>query len=169
MLNYLQIIVLIFAIFEIQTAQSRCDSEVCDNVCHNWSMNGTCVGDDCRCSTDKPCLDFVCDKVCDVLDLHLEGECDDNGMCTCKPKLDPCAPTECQEQCEEDPRAKYCIFVVADFCLWYGPIRTCGCICYQWYNQPFKYFIKSQPENLNLSVSPAKKSSRLHRYYYQIN
>lgn len=111
---------------------AKCDSEVCNDVCKKFSLTGECVDNECRCSTDKVCIDFACDKFCDALGVGLEGECDENGICICKPKLEICSKSECQESCEEDPRARKCMIVVADFCLDYGPIRTCSCICYTW-------------------------------------
>lgn len=152
-------------IIAIDKVQSRCDSEVCNEVCHEWTLNGTCVGDECDCSTDTKCIDLACDKACDLFDLHLEGECNDYGYCTCKPKLEPCLPTECQTQCEEDPRALECLYVVADFCLWYGPVRTCGCICYTWYNRFIKF---NHYKSSKVGMLSAKKSIEFLRKYYSV-
>lgn len=163
------IFTLIFAIIAINKVQSGCDSEMCNEVCHAWSLNGTCVGDECDCSTNKECIDLACDKVCDLFDLHLEGECNDYNQCICKPKLEPCAPPECQLQCEEDPRVSSCMAVLADFCLWYGPIRTCGCICYQWpWLSRFNRFVPAEKKISTAKMLPAKKSPKLHRNFYRV-
>lgn len=112
MTHYSPKIVLIFAIFEIQSALSGYDSEICDNVCYDSLLN------------------------------------------------DRCPPSECQRQCEEDPRAKNCVLVVADFCIRYGPNRQCGCICYHWFAQLNGYFMQTK-RNISLSIG----SSGFHRSY----
>lgn len=183
---YTGIFVLIFVIIAVHKVQSEwssgdCNSDVCSDVCKTWSLDGTCVENECRCSTDKKCIDFVCDKVCDVFDLNLEGECDENGLCICKPKLEICSPLECEEPCIANAPPG-CIFVYPDFCLDYGPIRTCSCICVTWFNK-FKYsgpaktnilssknsFPKKFVANMPYSTKYVpKKSSEFNRKHYTV-
>lgn len=73
---YTGIFVLIFVIIAIHKVQSECssadcNSDVCSDVCKTWSLDGTCVENECRCSTDKKCIDFVCDKVCEILKANV--------------------------------------------------------------------------------------------------
>lgn len=164
---------ILFAIIAMHEVQSECSSvecksDVCNDVCSNWLMTGKCVDNECRCSTGKIC-DAACDNFCDSFELGLEGECDENGMCTCKPKLEFCSAIDCQIPCEEDPRARQCLFVVADSCLMYGKVQTCVCICYTWFNQ-FNHLIPAKAKKL-LSFSNKfipKKSSQFNRNFYSI-
>lgn len=129
------IFVLILGIIMICNAQSECDQAMCNNVCNTFGLNGTCNGANrCDCFQGEKCSEMVnvtCDLFCNV--YKLDGECDDNGNCICKAELEVCLPFECQEQCEEDPRAEECAalggIVTAIWCLEYGPITTCGCLC----------------------------------------
>lgn len=173
-MSYSGIFVLIFAIISIHKVQSECSSEgcnsdVCNDVCEHFSMNGTCVGGECCCSTAKKCIDYACDKACSL--LKLKGECDDNDQCICKPELDPCSAAECEGPCIEDAPPG-CLIVLPDFCLDYGPIRTCSCICITWFNQ----FIHFGPAKANMLAFKSvyskkyipKKMSELDRKHYRI-
>lgn len=166
-----RIFVLLFTIFVIHKVQSEgCDSDVCDDLCKKWTMDsGTCVGNECRCKTGKIC-DFACDKFCDSFDLGLEGECDENGMCICKPKLEPCSAIECQVSCETDPRAIGCLRVEAVGCLDYGPVRTCECLCHTWLNQfnrisPAKAKMLPSKNSFTQKFIPKKS---IHRKFYSV-
>ena len=132
------IYVLIIAFAIINGVQSVCDSEMCNNVCNGFNMNGTCNGNECDCYSGKNCSELICDAACKV--FKLDGECDDNDQCICKAELEPCEPFECQGQCLEDPRARECIIVIPVACLDYGPVRTCVCECYVWQNRPNNRF-----------------------------
>lgn len=120
-------------------AQSGCDSEMCNNICNGFGMNGVCDGNYCDCSggkDGKKCselIDMTCNYLCEKLDLGLKGECDDNGYCVCKVKIEPCFPWECEKQCLEDPRAEECMaeggIVYPVGCFDYGKIQTCFCVC----------------------------------------
>ncbi|KAJ6642805.1 hypothetical protein Bhyg_07759 [Pseudolycoriella hygida] len=127
-------LVLIFAIIEILQAQNHCDDTMCNDVCGEAGMNGTCkANNECDCHYDKKCSMLI-DKTCDLIckEMKFNGECDENGYCVCKAELEVCDPEDCQEPCEEDPRANECIFVIPDFCMEYGPVKACSCICVTW-------------------------------------
>lgn len=132
---YTGIFMLFLTICTICYAQNQCDPTMCDNVCESWGLEGTCDGTDrCDCSLGEPCSALVnttCDLLCKTVEL--DGECDDDGNCICKAELEVCLPTECEEQCQEDPRTEECEaaggFVTPIWCLEYGPIKTCGCLC----------------------------------------
>lgn len=132
-MSFIVQIVFFVVILSICQIKSDCDIETCKNVCEIFHMNGTCHGNECDCSSDKNCLDIVCDKVCGVVDL--DGECDENNQCICKAELHFCSGEDwekCNESCHEDSRAKGCLFVETVACLKYGPVLTCGCICWTW-------------------------------------
>lgn len=175
-MSYTRLFVLIFAIIAIHKVQSElnfgsgdCNSETCNDVCNNFSMDGTCVRNECRCSTNKKCIDVACDAVCSVVDL--DGECDENDLCICKAELELCWPTECLEGCiEHQPPG--CLWVYADFCMKYGPIQTCHCVCVTWFNQ-FIHFGQGKAKRLSSKYSfskkfVSKKSSELNRNYYRV-
>lgn len=168
------IFVLLFTIIVIHKVQSEsrsegCDSYVCDDLCKKWTMDsGTCVGNECRCKTGKIC-DFDCDKFCDSFDLGLESECDENGMCICKPKLEPCSASECQVSCETDPRASGCSWVEVS-CMYYGPVRNCTFVCRTWLNL-FNHISPAKAEMLPSKNSFTQKSipkKSIHRKFYSV-
>lgn len=129
------IFVLIFAMIHILNAQNSCDQTLCNDVCEEQNMSGECNGNnECDCSDGKKCSEMetvTCWAACKATKLNLNGECRDD-QCICKAELEICPPWECQENCMDDPRAKDCWFVTADFCTKYGPVTTCVCTCYVW-------------------------------------
>lgn len=156
--NTVGIFVCIIAFVAILEALD-CDPQMCSNVCGAFGLNGTCKATECDCSYDKKCsmmVDTICDVACDK--LHLKGECDDDGYCICKAELEPCAISECYEQCLDDPRALECEsaggVVTPIACVEYGPLRTCGCLC----TRPgedkktsyavFEYSVKKHPNDV---------------------
>lgn len=128
------ILLLVFAIIPIYSAQLVCDSTMCNNVCILTSRtNGTCVGTTCQCNPNKKCSDLgdlKCDVFCKV--FQLTGECK-NDQCLCKAELELCKISDCTQQCREDPRGQACIakgcILTPTLCLEYGPVRTCNCLC----------------------------------------
>lgn len=132
-ISFIIISMLVFAIFGVLKVESECDEGMCNDACQSKNLNGKCNGnDECDCSNGEKCSDMVeiaCGYFCDKLEL--DGECDENGFCVCKAELKPCFPTECEEQCLDDPRAKECVLVVPFSCMKYGPFQACVCICYQ--------------------------------------
>ncbi|KAL3285286.1 hypothetical protein HHI36_019396 [Cryptolaemus montrouzieri] len=102
-------------------------------MCQYVKLNGTCNSDGhCTCSMGTTCstMGETCNLACKAVDM--DGECDEiTDICKCSAVPEICSPTECQESCQEDPRAKQCILVVAVGCLEYGPARFCECVCYQ--------------------------------------
>lgn len=174
-MSYTVIFTLLFAIVVISKA-SDCDPEMCNNVCQIVKFNGTCEGNECYCSFDKSCLDVVCDYVCEHLaeDWHLKGECDANDMCRCKAELEVCSVWDCEAQCMADPRGEECIaeggILTPDFCLDYGPIRTCGCLCT--ILNKVKHFLpvkaKKSFYRYNTANLPFYTGETLQRYKYQI-
>lgn len=129
------IFMLIFAIIAIHKAQSECDPTMCTNDCQNKGMSaGNCNGDSCDCSFGKKCSEMVkltCKIACKEKDLV--GMCLQNDLCFCRASIKLCAPTECTQQCLDDPRAKECQaaggFVTPIACAKYGDVKTCGCLC----------------------------------------
>lgn len=164
-MSFIEIVLLIFAIFSACKAQTECNQEMCDNMCKGWNMaGGNCNGNECDCSYGKNCsamVDLVCDKACEV--LKLKGECE-NDQCICEAELKGCWPWECEEQCEDDIRAKECEaswgIVIPIWCVEYGPARGCGCLCQHW----------AKPGSKSSFVSmKAKKLTPRHRYHYEIS
>lgn len=133
-ISFTIISMLAFAIIGILKADIVCDEGMCEDTCKTWDLNGRCVGNGCKCSNGKKCSELIgvtCGYLCGKLNLHLDGECDENGICVCKAKLKPCDSLfECVKQCADDPRTRDCIMVTPVFCMWYGPIHACGCLCY---------------------------------------
>ncbi|KAJ6627053.1 hypothetical protein Bhyg_16155 [Pseudolycoriella hygida] len=75
-------LVLIFAIIEILQAQNHCDDTMCNDVCGEAGMNGTCkANNECDCHYDKKCSMLI-DKTCDLIckEMKFNGECDENGL-----------------------------------------------------------------------------------------
>lgn len=141
-MSYTVLFVLLSAML-VTCAKGQCDADTCNAVCQSFDLNGTCRGNECDCSLDKNCLDVVCDTACGVFDL--KGECDDNDRCFCKAELEMCKSDnwiDCENGCVEHAPPE-CIFVHAGACLKYGPVLTCGCICYTWLNK-FQFISKRQ-------------------------
>lgn len=157
-MSFTEIILLIFALFAACKAE-LCNQELCDNACKGWDMTGgNCNGNECDCFFGKKCsemVDFVCDKACEV--FKLKGKCE-NDQCICEAELKPCWPWENEKQCAEDPRCTGCV-VTPMWCVKYGPVQGCGCLC----ECPYT------PTNNSSFVSMiAKKSTSRHRYHYDI-
>ncbi len=127
------IFVLGFVMIHSLYAHNSCNQTLCSNVCEEQNMSGRCNGNnECDCSYGKNCSAMetvTCWAACEATKLNLKGECCDD-QCICKAELKVCPPWKCQEQCNNDPRAKDCLYVTADFCMEYGPIRTCVCTRY---------------------------------------
>lgn len=151
-MSYTGIIVLIFAIIATCKVRSACDTDICNDACNRCGMNGgTCKGNDCECSSGKSCLDVVCDAICSVAELT--GECE-NNQCICKAEIEPCGLDECVEPCIQNAPPG-CIFVEPLSCMKFGPITSCGCLCWEYNKSNYIFSAK------------AKKSPRFHRDYYR--
>ncbi|XP_016840260.1 uncharacterized protein LOC107980967 [Nasonia vitripennis] len=127
------ILILMYAIVANINAQNNCNQSTCEQFCGIMKLNGTCRQNECDCILGK--CNVIFEKTCEYIckKVELKGECNKDGYCICKAELELCYPSDCEQQCMEDVRAKQCMaqggFVVPGFCMKYGPIKMCTCIC----------------------------------------
>lgn len=156
------IFLLFCATIPIYKAEIDCDAATCDNSCKRFGLeNGVCRNNTCSCSTDKQCSklsNVTCDVTCMLLNSN--GECVDD-KCVCKQENKLCLPTECREQCQEDPRFILCVLaggaMIPNFCMEYGPLQTCGCTCLR--------ITRIKRDINSLDNHPAGSSSEIDHYY----
>lgn len=127
------VLIFIFAITVIHTAQSECDTTMCTKLCQKSNLpTGTCNGNSCDCSYGKKCslMTLSCKAACKR--FNLDGSCLDD-VCVCRIPIKMCFPLACTQQCLDDPRAKECSaaggFVTPFACWMYGDDQICVCVC----------------------------------------
>lgn len=178
-----EIFVLFFGMICIPRAES-CEPTLCNIACNGLKpgMKGTCDGNnECDCSYSKDCSVLVastCEVICGV--LNLTGGYNENGHCICKAELEICELGDCKESCLKDIRARKREtdfgWVTTIWCMEYGSLKTCGCLC----SLPWMKSRSDKPKLLVRRVSAPRnqlhKLKRLHTkqqasqfYSYRVN